>query len=331
MVYIYKKRIGKKDYYYLRASLNKGRKAVTKDIAYLGNSAEDAKKALSEIKEHKDEIRKSYKKISSFLESNHYLELAKKNKLKHDDLFGEKLLEVEACKIHYIKEFARLDKLTKKQMINNFIIDFTYNTTSIEGNTIELREVHNLFEEGITPKGKTLREIYDLQNTKNVFEKLNLKDRVNDALVLKVHEGLMEKVDQRTGYRIKDVHIKDSHFESTPWQYISADMKELFKWYNREHDKLHPLALAAIFHHKFEKIHPFFDGNGRTGRILMNVILMKKDYPPIIIRKKYRAEYLDTLSDADEQNLFAKETNHYKKLIRFCSTEFTENYWNNFF
>jgi len=329
-VYIYKKRIGKKDYYYLRASLKKGKKTITKDIAYLGNSAEDAKKAFGEIKGHKDEIRKSYKKITSFFESNHYLELTRKQKLKHEDLLGEKLFEVEACKMHYNKEFAKLDKLTQKQVMDNFITDFTYNTTSIEGNTIELREVQNLFEEGITPKGKTLREIYDLQNTKRVFENLNFRDNVDDELFLKIHEGLMENIDERTRYRTKDVHVKNSHFESTPWQYISADLKELFKWYNAEQDNLHPLVLATIFHHKFEKIHPFFDGNGRTGRILMNFILVKKNYPPAIIRKKYRVEYLDALSDADSYNLFEKKTNHYKKLVMFCADEFTQNYWNNF-
>jgi Fic family protein len=330
MVYIYKKKVGNKNYYYLRASLKKGKVLVTKDLAYLGSSAEDAKRTFSKIKGYKDEIRKSYKKISLFLDSNHYLELIKKQKLKHDPLLLEKIFDVEACKLHYVKVFKKLDGLTKQQMMNNFITDFVYNTTSIEGNTIELNEVHNLFEEGITPKGKTLREVFDLQNTKRVFENLNLKDEINNKLILKIHEGLMENVDKRIGYRTKDVHVKNAHFESSPWQYILADMKELFKWYNLEKTKLHPLVLATIFHHRFEKIHPFFDGNGRTGRILMNFILMKKDYPPIIIRKKYRSQYLDALSEADKKNLFSKEISHYKKIAQFCADEFFENYWNNF-
>lgn len=330
MVYIYKKKVGDKEYYYLRASLKKGKKLVTKDIAYLGNSAKEAKNNFEKVKGYKNEIRKSYRKISLFLEANHYLDLVKKQKLKTDSLLLEKFSEVEACKLHYEKVFQKLDGLTKKQMMDNFIIDFVYNTTSIEGNTIELQQVHNLFEEGITPKGKTLREVFDLQNTKKVFESLNLKDKLNDKLVIKIHEGLMENVDARIGYRTKDVRVKNSHFESTPWQYILADMKELFKWYNLEKNKFHPLVLATIFHHRFEKIHPFFDGNGRTGRILANFILMKNKYPPIIIRKKYRTQYLDSLSEADKKNLFSKEYKHYKTIVQFCATEFTENYWNNF-
>ncbi len=245
-------------------------------------------------------------------------------------MLEEKLFEIEACKLHYAKEFNKLDSLTKKQIMDNFITDFTYNTTSIEGNTIELHEVQNFFEEGITPKGKTLREIYDLQNTKRVFENLNLTKTLDNDFIVKIHDELIKNIDTRTGYRTKDVRIKGSHFESSPWQYISADLNELFKWYNQEKNKLHPVVLAVIFHHKFEKIHPFFDGNGRTGRMVLNFILMKHSYPPAIIRKKYRSLYLDALAEADEKNLFTKETKHYKKLIQFCTEEYTENYWNNF-
>lgn len=330
MVYIYKKKVGDKNYYYLRASLKKGKVLVTKDLVYLGSSAENAKKTFNQIKDYKDEIRKSYKKISSFLETNRYLDIVKKQKLKSDVLLGEKLLEIQACKLHYTKEFNKLDALTKKQIMDNFIIDFTYNTTSIEGNTIELQDVQTFFEEGLTPKGKTLREIYDLQNTKDVFENLNLNKEINDEIIIKIHDELTKNIDARTGYRTKDVHIKGAHFESSPWQYISADMNELFKWYNKEKNKFHPFILAVIFHHKFEKIHPFFDGNGRTGRMVLNFILMKKSYPPLIIRKKYRTLYLNTLAKADKQNLFTKETKQYKKLIRFCAEEYSENYWNNF-
>ncbi|MFA5764186.1 MAG: Fic family protein [archaeon] len=330
MVYVYKKQIGNKDYYYLRVSLKKNNKLVTKDIAYLGNSVNEAKKTIVNVKGYNNEIRKSYKKISKFLDSNHYLELARKKKLKKDELLGDKLFEVEACKIHYDSVFQKLDELTKDQIMGNFVADFTYNTTSIEGNTIELKEVHNLFDEGIAPKGKKLREIYDLQNTKQVFSELDLKDSIGNKLLLKIHDDLVKNIDKRVGYRVKDAHIKNSRFESTPWPYISTDLKVLFKFYSENNKKLHPLVLATIFHHKFEKIHPFSDGNGRTGRILMNFILMKKKYPPIIIRNKFREFYLDELSGADEQNLFSNKINHYEKLIRFCADEFVTNYWNNF-
>ena len=329
MVYIYKKSVGKKDYYYLRASVRKGSKVISKDIAYLGDSITKTKKELSKLTKYKSEIKKSYRKINLFLELNYYLEMAKEKKYKVDELLEKEIHGIEACKIHYDKDFKKQDKLTQKQILENFVIDFTYNTTSIEGNTIGLKEVQNLFEEGLTPKNKTLREIYDLQNTKSVFENLDLKKDISDKLIVKIHDNLLVNIDQRKGYRVKDVLVKGGGFSSTPWQFISGDVAELIKWY-KENKKLHPLVLATIFPHKFEKIHPFFDGNGRTGRMLMNFILLKNNYPPMIIRKKYRTDYLDSLSAADNENVFSKETKQYKKLVGFVVSEFVNNYWNIF-
>lgn len=329
MVYIYKKEAGDKTYYYLRASERKGSRIITKDIAYLGDSIKRTKESLNNMQKYKKEIKKSYRKINLFLESNHYLEIAKSKKFKTNELLENNIYQIEACKLHYEKDFKKQDELTKKQILDNFIIDFTYNTTSIEGNTIELKEVQNLFEEGLTPKNKTLREIYDLQNTKSVFENLNLKKNISEKLIIEIHTNLVKDIDKRTGFRTKNVLVKGGGFSSTPWQFIQSDINELIKWY-KKNKKLHPLILASLFHHKFEKIHPFFDGNGRTGRMLMNFILLKNDYPPIIIRKKFRSEYLDSLKKADEKETFSKETKQYKKLIDFMTNEYTGNYWNIF-
>ena len=80
-------------------------------------------------------------------------------------------------------------------------------------------------------------------------------------------------------------------------------MDLLLKWYKENKKNLHPFVLAVIFHHKIEKIHPFLDGNGRTGRMLMNYILIRAGYPPSVIYKKNRDEYLDALGSADKINL----------------------------
>src|SRR3989344_9041000 len=113
MVYIYKKPIGGKAYYYLRISKRKGKKIISKDIAYLGSSIDEVKKSLDKLTKYKDQIRKSYKKINSFLESNHFLEKAQKLNLKQDKYLKAKTDEVEACKIHYSDVFNKEDTLTK--------------------------------------------------------------------------------------------------------------------------------------------------------------------------------------------------------------------------
>ena len=332
MVYIYKKPIGNKNYYYLRASEKKGKKLITKDIAYLGSTIEEVKSNIDKLSMHKNKIRKSYKIINSFLEENHFLEKAKKLKLKKDIFLKDKTEEVEACKIHYLEAFNKLEEITKKEVFQNYIIEFAYNTASIEGNTINLEEARNLLNEGITPKNKTLREVYDLQNTEKVFfELLNnkLKDKFGHELIIEIHDNLLDKIDERKGYRNTDIRVVRSNFDASPGKYVKTDMELLLKWFNENQNKLHPIVLAVIFHHKFEKIHPFMDGNGRTGRMIMNYILLKSNLPPTIIHKKTRKEYLESMREADECDLW-KISEKYNDLIDYGIEEFLGTYWNIF-
>lgn len=331
MVYLYKKTIGSKNYYYLRVSAKKGGKTLTKDLAYLGNSIKDAKNALENLPKYRDQIRKAYKTINSFLESTHYLEKAGELKTKQNPFLEPMQKELEACKLHYNQVFQKKNQLTKDEIIKNFIIEFAFNTTSIEGNTITLKQARNLLEEGLTPKNKTLREIYDLQNTEKVF--LSLLEQSVDLsheFIIATHKALMENIDNRTGYRTEDVRVFKARFKSTPAPYVKPDMDLLLKWYNSNKTSMHPFVLATVFHHKFEKIHPFMDGNGRTGRMLMNYILLRNSYPPNIISKKNRSDYLDTLSKADKNNLTETKKENYLPLIQFTAKELTRNYWNIF-
>ena len=330
MVYIYRKLIAGKPYYYLRASERKGKKMIVKDIAYLGNSIEEVRKSL-EKKEHKEKIRKTYKTIHNFIESNHWLEKAHELKLKRNEFLAGKLEEIEACKLHYNDVFKKLDESTKREILKNFVIEFAFNTTSIEGNTINLEQARNLLQEGLTPENKTLREIYDLQNTEKVFfELINLNEELGHELIIKIHDNLTENIDARKGYRKTDVRVLRSNFDATPAPYVKTDMDLLLKWYNQNKTKLHPLALAIIFHHKFEKIHPFMDGNGRTGRMILNYILLKNDYPPVIIHKKTRGDYLEVLRKADKSGLSKAEIANYFPLIQFVSDELIGGYWDIF-
>jgi len=331
MVYIYKKIIGQKPYYYLRLSERKGNRIITKDIAYLGNSIKDVKKSLEKLTKYKEKIRKAYKTIHNFIESNFYLEKVRALKLKKDT-YLDKLLEIEACKLHYNDAFKKNDEITKNEIFKNFIIEFAFNTTSIEGNTITLKEAKNLLEEGLTPKNRTLREIYDLQNTEKLFFWIlkNLNKKIDHNLIIEIHSNLMDNIDTRKGYRIADVRVIKANFKATPAPYVKTDMDLLLKWYQDNKKKLHPLVLAATFHHKFEKIHPFMDGNGRTGRMLLNYILLANNYPPIIIYKKSRLDYLKNLREADKNSLLELKKEDYFGLIQFISDEMTKSYWNIF-
>jgi Fic family protein len=243
----------------------------------------------------------------------------------------ETLEEIEAINLHFNEHFLKLDKETINETYKDFLIDFAYNTTSLEGNTITLEEAQRLLTENLTPKNKTLREIYDLQNTEKVFfEILSSKESLSHDLIIKIHDRLMENIDKRKGYRTHDIKVFRSRFDASPGRYVRTDMNLLLNWYQKNKKILHPFVLASIFHQKFEKIHPFGDGNGRTGRILMIYITLRNKYPPFIVSKKRRGEYLDALSEADKTNSTEVHPQHYKKLINFLSDELIISYWNNF-
>ena len=155
------------------------------------------------------------------------------------------------------------------------------------------------------------------------------KGAITHKLITDTHKRLMSEIDERVGYRTRDVRVFKSHFDASPGIYVKTDMELLLKWYKENKKKLHPFVLAAIFHHKFEKIHPFSDGNGRTGRMLMNYILMNANYPPSVIYKKTRTDYLDALGSADKINLTDVDK-RYKTLVQYIADETIISYWNLF-
>lgn len=334
MVYIHVKKIGGVKYYTLRISYREGKRVVTKDLENLGSDISKIKIENLE-KKYRDEIRKSYKSIKRFLDSNYYLEKIKKKKIKQNPFFDNNQLEiVEAARFHFNTRFNKIDKLTKKDVFENFLIKFAVNSTSIEGNTITLKEADRLLKEDIIPKGRTLREVFDLRNTKNVFNGLmKNKPAITLRMIEMVHDSLLENIDQRKGYRTGDISIFGQPFKPSPGRYVRDDMKILLEWYKKNKHNAHPLALAVLFHHKFENIHPFSDGNGRTGRMLMNHILLTNNYPPIVISRRFRKEYLDAMSSADKgikADLLNADIKHCKKLIAFICSQLEESYWDTF-
>ncbi len=333
MVYIHRKIIGDQAYYTLRISERKGARVITRDICSLGTDL--AKINLDKLeREYHDEIRKSHKTLKRFLESNTYEEKAQRIKLKKQALLKEKdAVAVEAARLHYTSRFLRLDEKTKEDILDNFLIRFAVNSTAIEGNTISLKDAARLLQEDIIPKNHTMREVYDLTNTKNVFHMLlDKKPELDTQLVIDVHDKLLENIDNRNGFRNHDIHILGQPFKPSPARYVSTDVKLLMQWYDKNRKKLHPFALAVLFHHKFESIHPFSDGNGRTGRILMNLILMQNSYPPLVINRKDRKEYLDSMNTADKaiKKSLTGMSEEYEQLTHFMAAQLQQSYWDVF-
>ncbi len=182
-------------------------------------------------------------------------------------------------------------------------VEWTYNSNAIEGSTITLRETMLILKEGLTISGKSMREHLEVTNHKNAIdylgELLTKVEPITQADVKKIHGLILEGINNKYAGRYRDVeiYVTGSDHDFPKPALVEGLMLEFFQWLveRQENLDLHPVRLAAQAHFKLVDIHPFIDGNGRTSRLLMNLILMKYGYPIAIFecetpkRKAYYA------------------------------------------
>ncbi|MBI2578335.1 MAG: Fic family protein [Candidatus Aenigmarchaeota archaeon] len=233
---------------------------------------------------------------------------------------SEEMRKIEAAGVGYARLLKKLDKARKKDILDRFTANFTYDSNAIEGNSLTLKDVAIVMFEKETVPGKPLREIYETRNSRAVVELImRRKLGITQKDIIRMHRILMRDIDTRTGYkRIPNVIFRaEREVPTTPPEDVEKEMGKLIEWYNNS--GLHPLEKAAIFHGRFEKIHPFEDGNGRVGRFLINVILVNSGYPPLIIRKTSRRAYMSALTAFDnghEDKLKRLMLRHFKDTFR---------------
>lgn len=197
-----------------------------------------------------------------------------------------------------------LDKLQLQKLKEEFLVGYVYNSTSIEGNTLSLNETRLILNEGITIGGKSLREHLDVTNQKEAIEWIEgfIKEKriITESDILALHKITLKGIsDYWAGrYKTSQNRIVGSKLKTTSPYKVSSEMGNLIYNINKNPEKYNPIELAAFAHHELVKIHPFVDGNGRVARILCNLILMNKGYPPIIIRKTERKKYFNCLEKA---------------------------------
>jgi Fic family protein len=165
-----------------------------------------------------------------------------------------------------------------------------------------------VLEEGFTIKGKSLREHFEAVNHQEGIEFIqnlvNPNYQITEKDVLDTHALVLQKIEKDFAgrYRTAGVRISGENFIPPNALKVSTLMEELFLWVNKHSNQLHPVVGATIFHHRFVHIHPFFDGNGRTVRLLFNLLLMKDGFTPAIILKEDRKKYYDALNEANQGN-----------------------------
>lgn len=187
-------------------------------------------------------------------------------------------------------------------------MEWTYNSNSIEGNSLTLRETQMVLQEGITVKGVSLREHFEAHNHDKAID--YLFSIVNDNYILRsidilsLHGLVLRSIEDDFAGRLRNggVRIVGANFVPPNANKVSDLLDELIEFINTNPLGLNDIELASIFHHKLVWIHPFFDGNGRTVRLAMNLLLMRSGFPPAIILKNDRKKYYEALNQANGGN-----------------------------
>ncbi len=206
-----------------------------------------------------------------------------------------------------MKSYRPLSKEEIKRLSDEFIIETTYNSNAIEGNTISLRETALIIQEGITIASKPIKDHLDIIGYKDAFYFiLELADKNEDLTekdIKDIHSLILMQDRQNKGiYRRVPVKILGSLHEPPQPYLIIPQMEKLLLDYKNWKKEKHIIEAIALFHLEFESIHPFIDGNGRTGRLLLNLELIKHGLLPIDIKFIDRDKYYNSFDIYRENN-----------------------------
>ncbi|MBU0527794.1 Fic family protein [Candidatus Micrarchaeota archaeon] len=283
-MYIEKRKRGNATLYYLAQSYREGKK-IKKIRIYLGSN-------LS-IKEIESKRNAAESRLEIMLRDIGSISDPYKTVLSNDEKEELNTLIVNGkINIHHLSE----DNWLK------FTEAFTYDTNAIEGSTVSENEVKGILEKNQWPD----KEKWEISETYGVAGAVSYVRKANEHLSLKLIKKLHKIVFQNSKSfagnfrgKGKEVAVLDRYggvvHRGAPSAQVTSLLKELVKWYDENKGNYHPLVLAAIVHNQFENIHPFEDGNGRVGRLLLINILLKHNFPPVNIELKNRKSYYAAL------------------------------------
>lgn len=213
------------------------------------------------------------------------------------------LLQILSDKKAKLDTFRPMPPELVKNLEDWFRVELTYTSNAIEGNTLTRQETALVIEKGLTVEGKPLKDHLEATNHAEALD--YLKDlvtkkpsEISENDILDIHKLVLQKINQDNAgrNRIVPVRIAGSEVVMPNPLKVPDLMLELISWLKSAVS--HPATLAADIHFKLVSIHPFVDGNGRTARLLMNLILLQTGYPPAIISNQIRRSYLNAIESA---------------------------------
>ena len=219
-----------------------------------------------------------------------------------DIIIDASLLQKIDEKKQRLDRLRPLPKDAVQHLLEDIRLRHTYNSDAIEGNTLTLQETKLVLEEGITIGGKPLKDHIEARNDAEAFDFIvqfvQQKTPFSQETIQYIHEIVTKGLLKDAGkYRTGNVRITGSSITPPRYTKIIPLMDEYI--HTIKSLKIHSLKKAAFIHHRLVWIHPFFDGNGRVARLLMNLFLMQQEYPPVILKQEQRKTYYNVLHQAD--------------------------------
>lgn len=222
-------------------------------------------------------------------------------------------------KLVKLSKLRPLPKSAVQKLREKFQIEMTYNSNAIEGNSLTLKETFLVINEGITVKGKPLKDHLEAKDHYAALEYLydlidnDKKHAVSGMLIKNLHQIILQETDKEWAGRYRNANVIIGGAKHTPPDALQVPhkMRDLITWLNSQKNKLNIIELSALLHHRLVHIHPFFDGNGRTARLTMNLFLMQAGYPLVVIMKNDRKKYYAVLDKAD--------SGKYEPLVKFIA------------
>jgi Fic family protein len=226
--------------------------------------------------------------------------------MKTDTMDADLLKSIEGKK-HELDTLRPFSAEIVRKLDEQFTLEWTYHSNAIEGNTLSLRETDLVINRGLTIGNKTLKEHFEAVNHKEgirfLYDFIKKKKELDEAVILEIHKNVLKNIDDINAghYRNANVMITGAAHLPPSAVKIPRLMAEFMEWYYEHKSKLSTAKLAAWVHYKLVYIHPFIDGNGRTSRLIMNLILLQNGYPPAVILYIDRMKYYRVLKEADRE------------------------------
>jgi len=277
MAYIDKLKSGNKSFYYLGKTIRLGPDKWKKIRIKLGSEKPSQGIIRQKLKELKLEEYKVYNE---------------------DYIDADKLEIVDDFREVFNNHLKTFPKTIIDKEETDFVIRFTYNSNAIEGNRLTLRQTYLIIKEKQIPPGVPAKDYNEALNGRECLDFLKTyKGKLTIEFIEKIDEILTKNTGVIYPGRIRffPVKIEGTDYVPPDEKEVLSLLKKMIKFYYENKNKLHPFVLACLMHAQFVEIHPFEEGNGRTGRALMNWVLMKAGYPKLFIPFSNREKYYEAI------------------------------------